>query len=46
MKYYWTIFELWGIMRDDGKIWITDGEMEGTVDDFEILLICRIKQLK
>lgn len=44
MKYYWTVFGLWGEMREDGEIWITDGVIEGTVTDNDILLVCRIKK--
>lgn len=43
MKYYWTIYGLWGIMRDDGQIWISDGESEGTVCDEEIIIVCKLK---
>lgn len=46
MKYYWTIYGLWGKMREDGQIWITDGDVEGTVLDDEIILVCILKILK
>lgn len=44
MKFYWTIFGLLGIEREDGRVWVTDGNEEGTVDDSEIIAVFKPKE--
>lgn len=45
-KYYWTIFGLWGEMRSDDKVWVSDGVHTGVAYPEDILLVCRIKKMK
>lgn len=43
MTYYWTIYMLSGTRRENGKVWVSDGKEEGTVEEDEIVAVFKVR---